>query len=320
MARWFITSTASCGEALVSVRAHSASSSFPRRPAYRYNSGVSTNEAISVSDRAATPARRQWLRAKRQHPGCVLLFRMGDFYETFDDDAKLVAKELEIALTSREMGRGGRIPMAGIPHHALDVYLARLVKRGHRVAICDQTSDPAASKGLVDREVTRVVTPGTVTEAALLDQKANTYLAAVCVVGDQAGLAYVDVSTAQFTCAQVPLDRLPLELERLAPAELLVPEEGGETPAPSGTHVTPVHPTTFHAELARQTLLDHFKVRTLEAFGCEGLPLAQRAAGASRSSSSGSRSSGTCAHAKWAVDTSTYAMPAASPSTHTAAR
>src|SRR5512137_1624600 len=116
-----------------------------------------------------TPIRRQYLKVKQQHPGTLVLFRLGDFYETFDDDARTVSKELEIVLTSREMGKGNRIPMAGIPYHALDNYLARLVGYGHKVAICEQLTQPAAGKGLVERDVTRVVTPGTVVEPSLLD-------------------------------------------------------------------------------------------------------------------------------------------------------
>ena len=126
----------------------------------------------------STPARKQYLRIKKQHQDEVLLFRMGDFYETFDNDARLISRELEIALTSREMGKGTRVPLAGIPYHALDGYLAKLIKKGYRVAICEQTSDPATSRGIVDREVVRVVTPGTVIEDSILDRKANNYLAA----------------------------------------------------------------------------------------------------------------------------------------------
>ena len=128
-----------------------------------------------------TPVRRQYLRLHQQHPDAILLFRMGDFYETFDEDAKLVARELDIALTSREMGKGERVPLAGVPYHALDGYLARLIKKGYKVAICEQTSDPATSRGLVDREVVRVVTPGTVVEPALLEEGANNYLVSVVV-------------------------------------------------------------------------------------------------------------------------------------------
>ena len=227
-----------------------------------------------------TPARRQYLRIKKQHLDEVLLFRMGDFYETFDDDARLVARELEIALTSREMGRGQRIPLAGIPYHALEPYLARLVKKGYRVAICEQTSDPAESRGLVERQVVRVVTPGTVIEDAILEQKANNYLAAVIVEGDQAGLAYVDITTSEFATTQIGLQQLPFELGRLAPSELLVSEADEEPPSSDGAMVTPLPPDSFHNQWARESLLDHFGVASLEAFGCEYLPLATRSAGA----------------------------------------
>ena len=125
---------------------------------------------------SVTPLRRQYLRIKRQYPDVILLFRLGDFYETFDDDARLISRELEIALTSREMGRGQHIPLAGIPYHALEPYLAKLIRKGHRVAICEQTSDPATSKGLVERAVVRVVTPGTVIEDSLLEKGVNNFL------------------------------------------------------------------------------------------------------------------------------------------------
>ncbi|MDA1348184.1 MAG: DNA mismatch repair protein MutS [Chloroflexi bacterium] len=227
-----------------------------------------------------TPARRQYLRIKGEHPDEVLLFRIGDFYETFDDDARLVARELEIALTSREMGRGQRVPLAGIPYHALEPYLARLVKKGYRVAICEQTSDPAESKGLVDRAVVRVVTPGTVIEDSILEQKSNNYLAAVAIDGDQAGLAYVDITTSEFLTTQIDLQRLSMELSRLAPAEVLVSEADDGVPSPEGAMITPLPPDSFHREWARETLLDHFAVASLEAFGCEHLPLASQSAGA----------------------------------------
>ena len=227
-----------------------------------------------------TPARRQYLRIKGEHPDEVLLFRMGDFYETFDDDARLVARELEIALTSREMGRGQRVPLAGLPYHALEPYLARLVKKGYRVAICEQTSDPAQSKGLVDREVVRVVTPGTVIEDSILEQKSNNYLAAVAIDGDQAGLACVDITTSEFLTTQLDLQQLPMELGRLAPAEVLVSEAAEGVPSAEGAMITPLPPDAFHPEWARETLLEHFAVASLEAFGCEHLPLASQSAGA----------------------------------------
>jgi DNA mismatch repair protein MutS len=175
-----------------------------------------------------TPIRRQYLKIKGSYPDAIVLFRLGDFYETFDEDARLASRELEITLTARSMGKGLRVPMAGVPAHALDSYLARLIKKGHKVAICEQLSDPATSKGLVERDVVRVVTPGTLLESALLDQKANNYLAAVIVEsplsqkGD-CGLAYVDVSTGEFAATQLSQEQLLLELERISPVEILVP-------------------------------------------------------------------------------------------------
>ena len=227
-----------------------------------------------------TPARRQYLRIKKEHQDEVLLFRMGDFYETFDDDARILSRELEIALTSREMGKGQRVPLAGIPYHALEGYLARLIKKGYRVAICEQTSDPATSRGLVDREVVRVVTPGTIIEESILDSKANNYLASVVTDEEQAGLAYVDITTSEFATSQFPLAHLAMELGRLMPAEVLAPQGEDPPPVEQGTTVTPLEADAFHLEWATETLLDQFGVASLEAFGCHGLPLAVRAAGA----------------------------------------
>jgi len=209
-----------------------------------------------------------------------MLFRMGDFYETFDDDARTLSRELDIALTSRSAGQGKRIPLAGIPYHALDSYLARLIKKGYKVAICEQVSDPALSKGIVDREVVRVVTPGTVIEDSLLDNKANNYLAAAYSDGDDAGIAYVDITTSEFATSQFPAEYLDVELARLSPAELLVSEADNPPEVESSVTVTTVEPEMFHREWAKDTLLDHFGVASLEAYGCENLPLAIRTAGA----------------------------------------
>lgn len=235
-----------------------------------------------------TPIRRQYLKIKGEHPDAILLFRMGDFYETFDDDAVLAAKELEITLTSRSMGKGLRVPLAGVPVHALNTYLSRLIKKGHKVAICEQTSDPATSKGLVDRDVVRVVTPGTILESALLDQKTNNYLAAVSEFDGRAGLAYVDITTGEFSATELSLSELPLELERIDAAEVLVSDSGdlplwAESDGAGfghGYEITPAESRTFHPDKARQSLLSHFEIITLESFGCEGMNLAIAAAGA----------------------------------------
>ena len=236
-----------------------------------------------------TPVRRQYLAIKHSYPDAILLFRMGDFYECFDDDAHTLSSALEIVLTARSMGRDTRIPMAGVPAVSLESNLARLIKQGHKVAICEQLSDPAASKGIVERGVVRVVTPGTVLEAALLDQSANNYLAAVCIQDAQAGLAYVDVTTGEFATAQIPADQLPLELARLQPSEILIPpnEELPDFAGPGGGEatVTPLDAAAFNPDLARRALLDYYGVLSLEAYGLESQgvgsrPLAVRAAGA----------------------------------------
>src|SRR5437870_2026751 len=184
----------------------------------------------------ATPVRRQYLEVKRRYPNAIVFFRLGDFYETFDDDAKLVAKELDITLTSKPMGKDLRVPLAGVPHHSLDAHLRKLVSRGFKVAICEQMEDPKFAKGIVERDVVRVVTPGTIVEEALLEPAANNYLAAVLppmsrrdrssdlsASGGRTGLAYVDVTTGEFACAALAATDLAAELARLAPAEVLLP-------------------------------------------------------------------------------------------------
>ncbi len=173
-----------------------------------------------------SPVRSQYLHIKGQHPDAILFFRMGDFYEMFDDDAEIVARELEIALTRRDFGRGEKSPMAGIPHHAADGYIARLVSKCYRVAVCEQTSDPALSKGLVDREVIRIVTPGTVIDPAMLAAKRNNFLSGVVIGRDAVGIAYVDITTGEFAVTQfnTPEPELALqqELARVGPAEVLI--------------------------------------------------------------------------------------------------
>jgi DNA mismatch repair protein MutS len=178
------------------------------------------------------------------------------------------------------MGGKQRIPLAGIPYHALEPYLARLIRKGYKVAICEQVGDPATSKGPVDRQVVRVVTPGTVIEDSLLDVKANNYLMSVVIDGESVGVAYADITTSEFTTSQFEAQELPVELARLSPAEVLV-GEGQEPPKLSdGATMTVVEPETFHLDWARETLLEHFGVASLEPFGCDRLPLAVRASGA----------------------------------------
>ncbi len=220
--------------------------------------------------------RRQYLDIKRRYPDAIVLFRLGDFYETFDDDAQVVARELGIALTSRPVGKGKRVPLAGIPYHSLDSHLARLIGRGYKVAICEQVESPGKGKRLLAREVVRVVTPGTVVEEALLPQRESNYLAALLVEGGEAGIAYADVSTGEFACCQLPVEEAATELERIRPAELL----GQGEMTPEGVRVSPLPADARDPDSARERLLAHFGAPGLDALGLEGLPLAARAAAA----------------------------------------
>jgi len=228
----------------------------------------------------ATPIRQQYLRIKRRYPNAIVLFRLGDFYETFDEDAKIASRELEIVLTSREMGKGTKVPLAGIPYHALDNYLARLINRGYKVAICEQVTKPGETKGLVQREVVRLVTPGTVVEPGLLDSRKNNYLVSLALGEEKAGLAYVDITTSEFAAAELPLSRLSTELERLRPSEIIAASGADLSALELAMPVTRLDDYRYEVEVAKQTLLDHFGVKTLEGFGCAHLPLAIGAAGA----------------------------------------
>jgi DNA mismatch repair protein MutS len=228
-----------------------------------------------------TPIRKQYLEIKRQYPNAILFFRLGDFYETFDQDAEIAARELDIVLTSRPVGKGVRVPLAGIPHHAAENYLARLIERGYHVAICEQVGDQPL-KGIFPREVVRVITPGTITEAGLLTSDANNYLACVQVQGNQSGIAYVDISTGEFAVAELTSDDIFLtlraEVTRLHPAEILFPDT---LQLPDGLtgHLTAWQPWRFEYARCHEALLAHFKVASLDGFGLRGMTLAVQAAG-----------------------------------------
>jgi DNA mismatch repair protein MutS len=226
-----------------------------------------------------TPSRQQYLDVKAQHPDAIVFFRLGDFYETFDGDAALVARELDLVLTSRPQGKNQRIPMAGVPYHAAENYIARLIAKGYKVALCEQMSTELIN-GLMPREVIRVFTAGTVVEPGMLEAGRNNYLAAVVFEDGRAGLAYADITTGEFATTQLHgRNELLEELARLSPAELLV-VEGGEFSHPTIRTISPLPAWRFELGNARQTLLRHFGVSTLDAFGCEQKPLATRAAGA----------------------------------------
>ncbi|MBN1311882.1 MAG: DNA mismatch repair protein MutS [Anaerolineae bacterium] len=242
----------------------------------------------------ATPIRRQYLDIKKQFPDAIVFFRLGDFYETFDADAETAARELDIVLTSRNISKTKRVPMAGVPHHAAENYIARLIEKGYHVAVCEQVGDEPLN-GLMPREVVRVVTPGTVTEPSLLPEKRNHYLVAVSPIYDTdstipvgVGLAYADVSTGEFSATQfVDGDvngQMQQELARLAPRECLLPtsiiEEGIFSTDIDEIHVTPLPDWRFEIQTAAEALKRHFAVQSLAAYGLDGLALATGAAGA----------------------------------------
>jgi DNA mismatch repair protein MutS len=233
--------------------------------------------------KSLSPGRRQYLDIKAEHPDALLLVRMGDFYETFDEDAQVMADVLDITLTARDVGGGAKSPLAGIPYHSLEAYLGRLISAGLKVAICEQTSDPATSKGIVDRAVVRLVTPGTVLEPGLLDNGRNNYLAAAVVDGERAGIAYIDITTSEFVTRDLPLDLLRDELDAIGPAEVILDVSADQELGDSGTtdyvrrHMVDGR---LDAELAGDRLRRHFGTTTLEPFGCESKPLATMAAAA----------------------------------------
>ncbi|MBJ6983960.1 DNA mismatch repair protein MutS [Luteimonas sp. MC1750] len=229
-----------------------------------------------------TPLMKQFFAAKAEHADVLLFFRMGDFYELFFDDARKAARLLDITLTQRGSSGGQPIPMAGVPHHAAEGYLARLVALGESVAICEQVGDPATSKGLVERKVVRIVTPGTVTDEALLSERRDTLLLAVSRGRDGYGLAWADLSAGRFLANEVTGDdALEAELARLDPAELLLPdEEGWPACATSRSGLRRRAPWLFDADSGRRQLLRFFELHDLTAFGIDDRPQAIAAAGA----------------------------------------
>jgi DNA mismatch repair protein MutS len=230
-----------------------------------------------MSAEPSTPLMRQYHGIKQQVPNALLLFRLGDFYELFFDDAVTAARELEITLTSRNKEKGQPIPMCGVPYHSAENYIARLIQKGYRVAICDQMEDPSVAKKLVRREVTRIVTPGTAMNSQVLRSHENNYLAAVMPNGSRAGLAHVDISTGEFRATEIDLGDLAASLETLSARETL---------APTGVELrlsclrTDVEPWIFSADYASRSVADHFHLLALDGCGLEGRPLATGAASA----------------------------------------
>lgn len=228
-----------------------------------------------------TPIRQQYLDIKKNYPDTIVFFRLGDFYETFDKDAETTSRELDIVLTGRNVAKGTRIPMAGIPYHAVDSYLSRLIEKGYHVAICEQVGEQP-TKGLFPREVVRIVTPGTVTDPSMLPSDRNNYLLSCFAQDNQAGIAYVDISTGEFHATQIESDdilsSLKAEINRIAPSEILISDQQDDLI--NHGHVTRFPHWRFEPGRCHQTLLTHFNVTTLEGFGIKNMSLLERSAGA----------------------------------------
>src|SRR5579872_3792860 len=227
----------------------------------------------------------RYLEVKAQNPGSLLLFRMGDFYELFYDDAVLAARTLKLTLTSRDKGSVQPVPMAGFPYHALESYLQKLIQAGLRVAICEQVEDPKLAQGLVRREVTRIVTPGTLTDEALLDPRRDNHLACLCVEKRLVGLAWLELSTGRFVATHLDADALPDELARIQPAECLVPDltlpdRVLEALVERGGLVSRRPPWSFARDECRRLLLSHFGTATLDGFDFDEQTAGLTAAGA----------------------------------------
>ena len=233
-------------------------------------------------DETITPLRQQYLEIKKEYPDAIVFFRLGDFYETFDDDARKTSEALDIVLTSRPVAKGVRVPMAGIPFHAVDNYLGRLIEKGYHVAICEQVGDQP-DKGLFPREVIRVVTPGTVVEPNLLPNGRNNYLACYFMQDGKAGLAYVDISTGELAATELSGGNVDVllraELQRLHPAELLISENSDEKEAPD-FNLTRIPNWYFEPGRAQELIKSQFRVSNLEGLGLKPYPLAVRATGA----------------------------------------
>ncbi len=239
---------------------------------------MKATDATSVS--AHTPMMQQYFRAKAEHPDKLLFYRMGDFYELFYDDAKRAARLLDITLTARGQSAGTAIPMAGVPFHAVDGYLARLMKLGESVAICEQIGDPATSKGPVERKVLRVVTPGTLTDAGLLDAKRDSLLVAFNPGKHRIGIAWLNLASGRFTLTEIAPSEAAAALERLDVAELLLPEDAASPFAEGAVPTRALAAWQFDAAAATRALATHFGMLDLTAFGVEDRDLAIGAAGA----------------------------------------
>ncbi|NNL40947.1 MAG: DNA mismatch repair protein MutS, partial [Desulfobacterales bacterium] len=241
-----------------------------------------------MSSPKITPMIKQYLSIKEEYADAILLYRMGDFYEMFFEDAKIASRQLEITLTSRNKKDEFPIPMCGVPHKAVQGYIARLLDHGNKVAICDQIEDPAMAKGLVKRDVVRVITPGMIIENEFLDEKTNNYILAIAHDADVAGFSCLDLSTGTFRVSQSrKLQSVVDEALRISPNEVLLPESSGNNPFFSSIlntfpekAVTFLEKNAFDYKRGRERLLNQFNTLSLQGFGCENLKVGVSAAGA----------------------------------------
>ena len=230
-----------------------------------------------------SPMMRQYLEIKNQNPGTILFFRLGDFYEMFFEDAKLASKELDIVLTGRDCGQEERAPMCGVPYHSCEAYIQRLVEKGYKVAICEQTEDPAKAKGIVKREIVRVITPGTVIEGSMLDEGKNNFLAVVDVSDKGAGVCFVDISTGEVYLTELSNQTLDIhinnEIGRFSPSEVLINDKAEDLDKVTnfitqriGIKYEVLDKTAFDYNECEKRILDHFKINNLEHFHLQNKP------------------------------------------------
>ncbi|MBI5476156.1 MAG: DNA mismatch repair protein MutS, partial [Ignavibacteriales bacterium] len=235
---------------------------------------------------SVTPLMAQYAKIKENYPDTILLFRMGDFFETFEEDAKTASRVLGITLTKRANGAAGEVPLAGFPHHAIDTYLPKLVRAGYRVAVCEQMENPKLAKGIVKREVIEVVTPGVAISDKLLDHKKNNYLLSVYIEDEVAGIAFCDISTGEFSAFELNRSELSQQLGSINPSEILIPKklknelEPLISKAAPSARITKIDDWIFNYDYSTELLMNHFNTKTLKGFGIENLRIAICSAGA----------------------------------------
>jgi DNA mismatch repair protein MutS len=243
---------------------------------------MAKKETISI-----TPLMKQYRQVKAKYPDTILLFRMGDFYETFEEDAKLTSSTLGITLTKRSNGAASEVPLAGFPYHALDNYLPKLVRAGFRVAICEQLEDPKFARGIVKRDVTEVVTPGVTLNEKLLDTKRNNYLASIFINNNSAGFSFADISTGEFFTSELLIPELKEQIQNISPSEILFPKRDKEQISSlinslnfEKPILTKIDDWIFSFDFGYEILIKHFKTNTLKGFGIEDLKSGIVSAGA----------------------------------------